>query len=208
MRHQILLKLLRASPLVWFFAFFLFSLIVLFPITGRQQQATIDQFNQLPQLPDARRIDYDVLHKPDFVAVNGSDYLTEKDYSGSPESLDAEFIKRGWQISNDRQTSAPGRDYCKNDYSASVDYYGSQYGGYYGTQYTVYLFWGNGPHCRTTQGGARLVLNLIQLLFPLGAAISWAIYAVIIGRATWTLKKTDFNEAMNGIMQRPSIGKA
>jgi len=93
-KHRILLRLLRAFPFVWFGAFFLFSFIVFYPITGLQRQATIDQFNQLPQLPNARRIDYGVGHAPDALYVHGS-YSTEKDYSESPESLDTEFIRQG-----------------------------------------------------------------------------------------------------------------
>jgi hypothetical protein len=129
-------------------------------------------------------------HKPDELDVHGS-YSTEKDYTESPGALDTEFVGRGWQISNDRQTTAPGRDYCKGDYSVSVSYGG--------TQYTVWLTWGNATECRTVRGGARLALNLVQLLFPLGFSVSWGIYALILGRAVWTMNEEELKRAMSEI---------
>lgn len=194
-KHRVRLKLLRMSPFVWFGGFLLFSFIVLYPITGSQQQATIDQFNQLPQLPNARRTPYEVGHKPDEVYVHAG-YSTDKDYSDHPESLDAAFLGRGWQVSSDRQITAPGRDYCKGDYSASVTYYGAQY--------TVWLTYGNATECKSVRGGARLVLTLVQLLFPLAGALSWVIYALIIGRAAWTMNEEELEWAMGEIVDGPS----
>ncbi len=170
-------------------------------LVGLQAGATIDQFNQLPQIPDAQRLEFDTFLKQDYFNVNGR-YATNKSYDEIHTYFYTQFSQMGWQYGTDRDVFVDGlvTDYCKGDYTASI---------YYGIgQYEISLTWGNWIHCYTVRGGARLLLALVQLLFPLGGSISWGIYAFIIGWAISTMDREEFEFAMGEIVKNPSVGKA
>ncbi len=188
-KHRIQLKLLRASPYVWFFALFLFEVIILRSLVWLQERATIDQFNQLPQIPGAQRLEYDTLLKEDFFNVTGS-YATNKNLKETLAYFNAQFSQLGWQFGgDDYYYSETDTYYCKGDYTVSISFSNVAVRPW---NYAINLYWGNSNHCQTTRGGARVLLASVPLLFLLGGSISWAIYAFIIGRATWMMDREEF----------------
>jgi hypothetical protein len=204
-KYRIPLKLLRASPFVWFFAFLFFEVFTLSSLVGQHKQATVDEFNQLPQMPGAHLLEYSDYVKEEYINVYGL-YATTKSLTETLAYFKTQFSQMGWQFERDNYIKFEGMGmvYCKGDYTASVDYY--EIGRAW--KYQLSLDWGYSSDCQTMRGGARTLIALVPLLFLLGGSLSWATYAFIIWRATRILDKKEFESAMSAIVNKPSFEQA
>jgi hypothetical protein len=199
-KYRIPLKLLRVSPYVWFIAFLFFEAFILSSLVGQQKQAPIDQFNQLPQMLEAQRLEYGTLGKENHFNVYGR-YATTKSLTETLAYFKTQFSQMGWQFERDNyiKNEGMGAVYCKGDYTAFVDYYEI----HLSWTYEIWLTWGYSTDCQTMRGGARTLLALVPLLFLLGGSISWGIW-----RATRRLDRKEFESAMNAIVKKPSLEQA
>ena len=180
---------LGISPFVWFVIIFLFHFLVLSPITKPMQRKLEAEFQSIPLLSQTKRVDYRAVHKTDQVNVSAH-YDTKLPYSEIFSFYDNELSKQGWQFLEQRNITldAVGRDYCKDDYVLSVNYYGI---GYEWKQ-ELWLSWGRPTRCPIVKGGMYQWVSVINYGFLLFASLSWSSLALIIGYGSWGKSNADF----------------
>lgn len=184
------LLILAISPLIWFCLFFLFHFLVLSPITEPMQSKLENVFQQIPLPAQTKLQDYRAVHKPDEVFVT-THYDTQLQYSEIFSFYDDELLKQGWQFAAQRDITlnAIGRDYCRNDYVFSVNYYGIGND----PRLELWLGWGT-PGCPVVKGGMYQLISIINNCFLLFASLSWIVPAIILGFHSWTKSRVGFSE--------------
>lgn len=196
------LLLLALSPFIWFVLFFLFHFLVLSPITKPIQGKLENEFQQIPLPPKVKLVDYRSEHKTDQVNISAH-YDTQLQYPDIFNFYDNELSKQGWQFVEQRDItlSAVGRDYCKNDYVLSVNYYGIGYD----WKQELWLSWGRPTGCQVVKGGIYQLVAISNLCFLLFASLSWSIFAIITGYGSWMKRGIQHSEFVAEWGITPSI---
>ena len=183
--------ILGISPFVLFWLFFLFHFLVLSPMTKPMQGKLENEFQSIPIPSQAELVDYRTVHKTDQVNISAH-YETQLSSSEIFSFYDQELPKQGWQFVEQRDITlnAVGRDYCKDDYVLSANYYGI---GYEWKQ-ELWLSWGRPTSCPIVKGGMYQWVSVINNSFLLVASLSWSILAVIIGYGSWGKSSSGFHQ--------------
>jgi hypothetical protein len=181
--------ILAVSPIIWFLLFFLFHFLVLSPITKPMQARLEKEFQQIPLPPQMKIVDYRSEHKTDQVNISAH-YDTQLSYLEIFNFYNNELPKQGWQFVEQRDITlgAVERDYCKNDYVLSVDYYGIGYD----WKQELWLSWGRPTGCPVVKGGLYQLVAISNLCFLLFASLSWSIFAIITAYGSWTKSRLRF----------------
>jgi len=196
------LLILALSPAIGFVLFFLFHFLVLSPITKPIQGELENEFQHIPLPPQVKLVDYRSVHKTDQVNISAH-YDTQIQYPEIFNFYDNELLKQGWQFVEQRDITlnAVGRDYCKNDYVLSVNYYGIGYD----WKQELWLSWGRPIGCPVVKGGIYQFVAISNLCFLLFASLSWSIFAIITGYGSWTKNRIRFSEFVAEWGVSPSI---
>ena len=119
-------------------------------ITLKQQELE-QEFKSIKPPSEAIACQYHVSHKIQQASV-GSTYLSKLPYQKIRAHYDAELSSHGWQFQKEREVRDWGRDfggsiayYCKDSYTASLQYAGDDAG--YGWSFGFDLGWRHGNVC-------------------------------------------------------------
>jgi len=103
---------------------------------------------------------------------------------------DAKLEESGWWLLKEHTASAylTEATYCKEDYTASLDYLGT-YGDDLQGVYRLYL--NSGGECKLVKGGVWRILPFDSWIFLLIASSAWLLFAILVYRATRIMDKKE-----------------
>jgi hypothetical protein len=182
-----IVKLLSKSPLIWAIIFVIFHIIVLGPMAAEAKSEMKDELGTITLPTEVQILRSAVINKKSHVSII-NEYVTSLNQKEVFEYYDQELIGKGWQYLSQVNEEDEKKKYCKTYITATIKYYAKKKP----TSYTIWLDYGTTSDCEKKKGGGIDLITYYYSWFLFYFSVSWSIYAIIIGMASWRMKRRQF----------------